>query len=98
MTNEDRQTVIQALEAGRDAAAEVATRYHEAMAGYRKSEHERLDADVARIDTALAIMRREREPLTDEQIDALWRAPMSADWEHREFARAIESAHGIGKD
>ena len=38
MTNEDRQTVIQALEAGRDAAAEVATRYHEAMAGYRKSE------------------------------------------------------------
>ena len=65
MTNEDRQTVIQALEAGRDAAAEVATRYHEAMAGYRKSEHERLDADVARIDAALAIMRREREPLTD---------------------------------
>ena len=47
---------------------------------------------------ALAIMRREREPLTDEQIDALWRAPMSADWEHREFARAIESARGIGKD
>lgn len=34
-------------------------------------------------------------PLTDEQIDALWRAPMSADWEHREFARAIEAAHGI---
>ena len=37
-----------------------------------------------------------REPLTDEQIDALWRAPMSADWEHREFARAIEAHHGIG--
>jgi len=35
-------------------------------------------------------------PLTDEQIDELWRAPMSADWEHREFARAIEKAHGIG--
>jgi hypothetical protein len=30
--------------------------------------------------------------LTDEQIDTLWKAPMSADWEHREFARAIESA------
>lgn len=39
-----------------------------------------------------------REPLTDEQIDALWRAPMSADWEHREFARAIERAHGITGD
>lgn len=60
-----------------------------------------IDADnysLTLIYAALAIMRREREPLTDEQIDALWRAPMSADWEHREFARAIESAHGIGKD
>jgi hypothetical protein len=34
-------------------------------------------------------------PLTDEQIDAMWREPMSADWEHREFARAIEAHHGI---
>lgn len=33
-----------------------------------------------------------REPLTDEQVDALWKEPMSADWEHREFARAIERA------
>lgn len=56
------------------------------------------DYSLTLIYAALAIMRREREPLTDEQIDALWRAPMSADWEHREFARAIESAHGIGKD
>lgn len=49
-----------------------------------------------------------REPLTDEQVDALWKEPMSADWEHREFARAIERAiasqpvaqrfHGIGAD
>lgn len=23
------------------------------------------------------------------------REPMSADWEHREFARAVEAAHGI---
>jgi hypothetical protein len=34
-------------------------------------------------------------PLTDEQIDSMWREPMSADWEHREFARAIEAHHGI---
>jgi hypothetical protein len=34
-------------------------------------------------------------PLTDEQIDSMWRQPMSADWEHREFARAIEAHHGI---
>ena len=37
----------------------------------------------------------QRKPLTEEEIDTLWRAPMSADWEHREFARAIERAHGI---
>ncbi len=80
MTNEDRQTVIDALELGAMWA-------------------DALTADETdKIAAALAIMRREREPLTDEQIDALWRAPMSADWEHREFARAIESAHGIGKD
>lgn len=34
----------------------------------------------------------QRKPLTDEQIDALWRAPMPFDWEHREFARAVEEA------
>lgn len=45
---------------------------------------------------ALSATPAVREPLTDEQIDALWRAPMSADWEHREFARAIEAHHGIG--
>jgi|688.fasta_scaffold468354_2 hypothetical protein len=36
-----------------------------------------------------------QEPLSDEELDRLWREPMSADWEHREFARAIEAAHGI---
>jgi hypothetical protein len=36
-----------------------------------------------------------RKPLSDEELDRLWREPMSADWEHREFARAIEAAHGI---
>lgn len=37
-------------------------------------------------------------PLSYEEIDRLWREPMSADWEHREFARAIEKAHGIGEN
>jgi hypothetical protein len=36
-----------------------------------------------------------QEPLSDEELDRLWREPMSADWEHREFARAVEAAHGI---
>jgi hypothetical protein len=36
-----------------------------------------------------------REPLSNEELDRLWREPMSADWEHREYARAIEAAHNI---
>lgn len=62
MTPEERNTVIEALEIGRDAAAEVAARYHDAMAGYRKHVHDKMDDEVARLDAALAIMRREREP------------------------------------
>jgi len=50
-----------------------------------------LQAEVDRLIAA----KPARVPLTDAEIDALWQAPMSADWEHREFARAIERAHGI---
>jgi hypothetical protein len=42
-----------------------------------------------------ALEQPEQEPLSDEELDRLWREPMSADWEHREYARAIEAAHGI---
>jgi hypothetical protein len=42
-----------------------------------------------------ALEQPEQEPLSDEELDRLWREPMSADWEHREFARAVEAAHGI---
>jgi hypothetical protein len=37
----------------------------------------------------------QRKQLSYEEIDRLWREPMSADWEHREYARAVEAAHGI---
>jgi hypothetical protein len=36
---------------------------------------------------------QQRKPLTDEQIDAL--KPFADGYEHRDFARAIEAAHGI---
>jgi hypothetical protein len=39
-----------------------------------------------------------REPLSVEELDRLWREPMSADWEHREYARAVEAAHGIKEE
>jgi hypothetical protein len=42
-----------------------------------------------------ALEQTVQEPLSDEELDRLWREPMSADWEHREYARAIEAAHGI---
>jgi hypothetical protein len=42
-----------------------------------------------------ALEQPEQEPLSDEELDRLWREPMSADWEHREYARAVEAAHGI---
>jgi hypothetical protein len=42
-----------------------------------------------------ALEQTVQEPLSVEELDRLWREPMSADWEHREYARAIEAAHGI---
>jgi hypothetical protein len=52
---------------------------------------------VLQLEEALraALEQPDQEPLSDEELDRLWREPMSADWEHREYARAIEAAHGI---
>jgi len=60
---------------------------------------EQVDAARAALRTALA--EPERKPLTDEEIDAL---PWTKNYESdvtlyealRDFARAIERAHGIG--
>jgi hypothetical protein len=49
----------------------------------------------AAISLRAALEQTVQEPLSDEELDRLWREPMSADWEHREYARAIEAAHGI---
>ena len=48
---------LEALELGRDALASDAHRYHEAMRGYRKTEHARVDAEVAQADAAIAAIR-----------------------------------------
>ena len=47
------------------------------------------------INLRAALEQTVQEPLSDEELDRLWREPMSADWEHREYARAVEAAHGI---
>ena len=56
-----------------------------------------MDCPLEAAITALkaALEQPEQERLSDEELDRLWREPMSADWEHREFARAVEAAHGI---
>ena len=46
-------------------------------------------------DAQLYLAPPQRKPLSNEEFDRLWRAPMSADWEHREYGRAVEAAHGI---
>ena len=53
------------------------------------------DAEEAIASLKAALEQPVQEPLSDEELDRLWREPMSADWEHREYARAVEAAHGI---
>ena len=43
-----------------------------------------------------ALAEPEQEPLTDEKIEALWQNT-SPYYDHQDFARAIERAHGIGE-
>ena len=50
----DVAKLVEALTIGREAAYEVAQTYHASMAGYRQYEHDRLDADVKKIDDAIA--------------------------------------------
>lgn len=40
---------------------------------------------------------QQHKPISDERLDELWRLPMSADWEHREYARLVEKEHNIGE-
>ena len=61
---------------------------------YDKADSERRDLAQKMRETAEPV----QEPLSDEELDRLWREPMSADWEHREFARAVEAAHGIKEE
>jgi hypothetical protein len=72
-------------------AAQQALEALEARAVNRYFEH--LGETIAALKAALE--QTVQEPLSDEELDRLWREPMSADWEHREYGRAIEAAHGI---
>ncbi len=58
MNTQDLQKLKDALEIGRDAAHEVAQRFHEEMKGYREAEHKQVDKDVADIEEAIALAER----------------------------------------
>ncbi len=57
MTREVMQQALEALEKGREAAQEVADRFHAEMAGYKQRRHDALDADVQSIDRAITALR-----------------------------------------
>ena len=56
MNQETKKAILLALNIGRDAAYEAAYEYHEKMKGYRRKEHELLDADVEFIDKAIELL------------------------------------------
>ena len=102
--------IIEALEIGRDAAAQVAAEYHESMRGYRPEQHAARDADVAKIDAAIAdqcaamIEQSRPKRLTREQVDdcrgkAIGRDDAGAvKFNDQRFADAIQDALGIPKE
>ena len=61
------------------------------------------DDDYAEYSAALDALAVVRKPLTDEQIEAIWKAHVLPGFGDRQkfyspvvYARAIEAAHGIG--
>jgi len=63
----DTEKLKDALEIGRDAAYEVAQRFHEEMKGYREAEHKQVDADVATIEAAISLLSpAQQEPSQQE--------------------------------
>lgn len=57
---------IDALEIGLDCAQEVAHRTHEELKGYKPHRHAAVDADVAKIEAALAALRAQPESVCPE--------------------------------
>ena len=56
MTNEEKKAILLALNIGRDAVYQDAIDYHELWKGWRRKEHELMDADVNLMDKAIELM------------------------------------------
>ncbi len=75
MSRELLQQALDALEIGREAAQEVADRFHAEMAGYKQRRHDALDADVQNIDRAIDALRAalaapQGEPVAWQWLDS----------------------------
>ena len=57
MNKETKKLILEALLIGRDATYDQACEYHEKMKGYRRKEHDLMDADVAIIDRAIELVK-----------------------------------------
>ena len=70
--------------------------WHHAISAMLREKHiSGLRISTATADDWNGDKEQQRKPLTEDEINSLWWGPMCADYEHREFARAIEAAHGI---
>lgn len=69
----------EALEIGLDARAAEAAQYHAAMKGYRLYEHERHDAEVAKIEAALFLLDQQQEQPSYSAQAATGDAPTDAE-------------------
>jgi len=74
MNAQELQKLKDALEIGRDAAHEVAQRFHEEMKGYREAEHKQVDKDVADINEAIAMIERTSSAgsAAQDSVEASW--------------------------
>lgn len=94
-------TIVEVLEIGLECANEVATTYHAAMDGYRLERHKQVDADVRKIEAAIAILKAELVLLqkgtsvTDQTVDNNDRATFEATYPFANECRDGEGYHGI---
>ena len=56
MNKKDKILILEALHIGRDAVYQDALDYHELWKGWRRKEHELMDADVDTMDRAIELM------------------------------------------
>lgn len=79
----------------RDALEQQAERAQEPVAWYYERDTEKglsfaPDRDPCKCWQPLYTTPPQRPPLTDAEIDRLWRDPQQGYWDYRKFARAIE--------